>query len=269
MMDQLPDIAQKVRKEIIRLCYTTKSPHIGSCFSIVELLVYLYFKQLNVAPQRSMDENRDRFILSKGHACLALYIVLAYKGFIPASDLKEYCVNGGYLKHHPDRDIAKGIEVTSGSLGHGLSLGVGMALAAKRDGRHHKIYVLLSDGELNEGSVWEAVMFAAHHKLDNLVAIVDYNKISALGFVKDSVDLDPLAQRWSAFGWDAQEIDGHDFPKIAKAFDRITFNSQKPSVIIANTIKGKGVARMENNILWHYRSPDDQEYEIIMKELDS
>ncbi len=266
-MDQLPKIAKKVRKEIIDLCYQTKSPHIGSCFSMVELLVFLYFKHLNVSATRSMNKNRDRFILSKGHACLALYIVLAYKGFIPKSDLKNYCANGGYLKHHPDRDVARGIEVTSGSLGHGLSLGVGMALAAKKDGQKHKVYVLLSDGELNEGSVWEAIMFASHHKLDNLVAIVDYNKMQALGFTKDTINLDPLAQRWGSFGWDAKEVEGHNFYEISKVFGSMTFDTDRPTVIIAHTIKGKGVSFMENNILWHYRSPDDEEYKTIMKEL--
>ena len=159
--------------------------------------------------------------------------------------------------------------MSSGSLGHGLSLGVGMALAAKRDGDKHKVYVLLSDGELNEGSTWEAIMFASHHELDNLVAIVDYNKMQALGFTKDSINLDPLAQRWGSFGWDAKEIDGHNFQEISKTFRSISFNSNRPTVVIANTIKGKGISFMENNILWHYRSPDDEEYKIIMKELDS
>lgn len=266
-MQKLLNTAGKVRREIIEHCYRTKSPHIGSCFSMVELLVFLYFKQLKVFPRRPMDKHRDRFILSKGHACLALYIVLAYKGFIPKDDLKNYCVNGSYLKHHPDMDIAKGIELSSGSLGHGLSVGVGMALAARKDGAKHKVYVLLSDGELNEGSTWEAIMFAAHHKLNNLVAVVDYNKMQALGFTKDTIDIDPLAQKWSSFGWDVREVDGHNFDEISKGFDLISVNAHKPSVIIAHTIKGKGIAFMENNILWHYRSPDDAEYQIIMKEL--
>jgi transketolase len=164
-------------------------------------------------------------------------------------------------------NIFRGIETSTGSLGHGLSVGAGMALAAKHDGKNYRIYVLLSDGELNEGSTWEAVMFAAHHKLDNLTAIIDYNKLQALGYTKDIIDLEPLSQKWSSFGWEGREIDGHDFQQIFEAFGSTTSLVNKPGVVIAHTIKGKGVSFMENKLLWHYRAPDDEEYDKALREL--
>lgn len=266
-LEALIFLAKKIRKSILNLIYNTKSPHIGPSFSIVEILIALYFGHLNVSPNNPLNPDRDRFILSKGHACPAFYAVLAEKGFLSEEDLKGFAVNGGMLEQHPNKDIKRGIEVSTGSLGHGLSIGVGMALAAKQDKKNYKIYVLLSDGELNEGSVWEAVMFASQHGLDNLVAIVDYNKIQALGYNKDIINLEPLSQRWSSFGWTVREIDGHDFSQIFEAFDKIPFSAGKPNIIIAHTVKGKGVSFMEDKLLWHYRSPNDKEYEIALKEL--
>ena len=260
-------LSKKVRRSILYIIYKTKSPHIGSSFSTVEILVSLYFKVLSVSPEGPFDPNRDRFILSKGHACPAFYAVLAERGFLTEDDLKGFAVNDGVLEQHPTRDVEKGIEVSTGSLGHGLSMGVGMALAAKRDEKDYRVYALLSDGELDEGSVWEAAMFASHHGLDNLVAIVDYNKIQALGYTKDIINLEPLSQRWSSFGWAVREIDGHDFDQISEAFESIPFSDGKPSIIIAHTVKGKGVSFMEDKVLWHYRTPDDEEYQIALKEL--
>ena len=260
-------IARDLRIGILQTIYRSKAPHIGPCFSIVEILTALYFKYLKFSLSTPNLENRDRLIFSKGHACPALYVVLQKKGFISKKDLENYGVNGGALEHHPAMDFKRGIEVSTGSLGHGLSVGVGMALAAKRDKKRYKVYVLLSDGELNEGSTWEAIMFAAHHKLDNLVAIVDYNKMQALGFTKDIIELDPLAKKWASFNWGVREIDGHNFSDIFKVFERLPFNFGRPSVIIAHTIKGKGVSFMENNLLWHYRPPDDMEYKKAMQEL--
>lgn len=188
-MENYPLLSKKIRKSILDLIYKTKSPHIGPSFSIVEILVALYFKVLNVSPDNASNHNRDRFILSKGHACPALYAVLAERGFISKDDLDGFATNDGILEQHPNIDLDKGIEVSTGSLGHGLSIGTGMALAGKVDKKQYRVYVLLSDGELNEGSVWEAIMFAGHHKLSNLIAFVDYNKIQALGCTRDIIDL--------------------------------------------------------------------------------
>jgi transketolase len=262
---QYENISRKIRRKILDLVYKTKGPHIGSSFSIVEILVALYFQHLKVSPERCAEPDRDRFILSKGHASPALYAVLAERGFIKPADLDTFAVNGGTLEQHPNIDVERGIEVSTGSLGHGLSIGAGMALAGKIDTAPHKVYVLLSDGELNEGSIWEAIMFAGHHKLNNLVAVVDHNKIQALGCTRDIIDLEPLGEKWEKFGWHVQDIDGHSFMEIFQALD--SFSSDKPNVLILHTIKGKGVSFMENQLLWHYRTPDDGEYKNALKEL--
>ena len=254
-----------VRKTILDIIYKTKSPHIGSSFSIVEILVALYFHQLNISSDAPLNPDRDRFILSKGHACATLYAVLAERGFISKDDLNGFAVNDGVLEQHPNIDLTKGIEVSTGSLGHGLSIGTGMALAGKVDNKQHKIYVLLSDGELNEGSVWEAVMFAGHHKLNNLTAIIDHNKIQALGCTRDIINLEPIGEKWGCFGWNVQEINGHNFKQIFNALNSLSLT--QPNVIILHTIKGKGVSFMENELLWHYRAPDEKEYELALKEL--
>ncbi len=260
-------ISKEIRRRILEISHRTKSSHVGSSLSTIEILVALYFKVLNLDPANPKDPDRDRFILSKGHASLALYCILTKKGFISEKCLSGFATNGGTLEHHPNKDISKGIETSTGSLGHGLSTGAGMALAAKYDKRNHKIYALLSDGELNEGSTWEAVMFASHHKLDNLVAIIDYNKLQALGCTNDIINLEPLSQRWSSFGWAVKEIDGHDFQQVLEALESLPFTENQPSVIIAHTIKGKGISFMENKLLWHYRVPSSEDYENGMKEL--
>lgn len=266
-VEQYEALASKIREKTLDIIHKTKSPHIGPSFSMVEILIGLYFRTLNNSPSDALNPDRDRFILSKGHACAALYSILFEKGFLSEADLDGFAVNGGVLEQHPNRDIRKGIEASTGSLGHGLSMGAGMALAGKRDKKDYKAFVLLGDGELNEGSTWEAIMFAAHHGLDNLVAIVDCNKIQALGHAKDIINLEPLGQRWSAFDWAVKEIDGHDFNQIIEALDTIPFVAGKPSVIIAHTVKGKGVSFMEDELLWHYRAPDDEEYERALREL--
>ena len=258
-------IACKVRKSVLNLIYQTKSPHIGPSFSIVEILIALYFNCLNISPKNSSDPDRDRFILSKGHACATLYAVLAERGFFNNNDLDGFAKNSGTLEQHPKIDLSRGIEVSTGSLGHGLSIGAGMALSGKVDNRQYKVNVLMSDGELNEGSVWEAIMFAAHHKLNNLVALVDCNKIQALGNTKDIIDLEPLDEKWKSFGWHVQAIDGHNFEQISNALNNLS--SEMPNVIILHTIKGKGVSFMENQLLWHYRAPDDREYRMALREL--
>lgn len=253
--------AQKVRRTILEMIHKTRSPHLGSSFSIVEILVALYFKVLNL----SDDTDRDRFILSKGHACPALYATLYEKNFLASGDIEGFAIDRGILEQHPKSDLTKRIEVSTGSLGHGLSIGSGMALATKVTKKSYRVFVLMSDGELNEGSVWEAVLFSSHHNLNNLIALVDYNKMQALGFTKDILELEPLGEKWRSFGWHAQEADGHDFDQILRAFDSIS--PDRPNVIILHTIKGKGVSFMENKLLWHYRAPDDHEFLMAMKEL--
>ncbi|MGV8058427.1 MAG: transketolase [Smithellaceae bacterium] len=256
-------IANRVRKKIISLIYKTKGPHIGSSFSCVEILVGLYFKFLNVSPMNCEEQNRDRFIFSKGHASPALYAILHEKGFLTEDDLDGFAVNGGCFEQHPNMNLAKGIEVSSGSLGHGLSIGAGMALAAKRDRCSYRVSVLISDGELNEGSTWEAVLFSANQELGNLLLIVDYNKMQAL----DVLDLAPLRDKFKAFGWGCEEIDGHNLPSIIKSLDKVPFHMDKPSVIIAHTIKGKGVSFMENSLYWHYTCPNEKECSLALEEL--
>ena len=257
--------AKEVRRIILDMIYKTKSPHIGSSLSIVEILVALYFKILNVSANKPLNPNRDRFILSKGHGCPALYAVLYEGGFLNKFDIEGFAVNDGKLEQHPKMNLKKGIEISTGSLGHGLPIGAGIALAGKIDKNQYKVYVLLSDGELNEGSVWEAIMFSGHHKLNNLIAFVDYNKIQALGFTKNIIDLNPLTEKWNSFGWYVQEIDGHNFDQIFKALNSLS--SELPNVIILHTIKGKGISFMENKLLWHYRAPNDKEYKLALTEL--
>lgn len=261
-------ISKEIRKEILDMIYRAKAPHIGSSFSIVEILVALYFKYLRVSPENPRDKNRDRFILSKGHGCPALYAVLAHRGFFNSDILKGFACNGGILEEHPTFDLTKGIEVSTGSLGHGLSIGVGMAIAAKHDNNPYRVFVLLSDGETEAGFVWESAMFAGHHKLDNLIAIVDYNKIQALGRIAEVVNLEPFSEKWRSFGWEVKEVDGHDFTQLFTAFENIPFKQGRPSVVIAHTVKGKGVSFMEDKLLWHYRSPDEDEYLKAIKELE-
>ncbi len=266
VLEDFFSLSTQIRRSILDLIYKTKSPHIGPSFSIVEILVSLYFKFLNISPDDSSNPERDRFILSKGHSCATLYAVLAERGFLSKDDLDGFAVNGGVFEQHPNHDLTRGIEVSTGSLGHGLSIGAGMALSGKVDNKGYKVYVLLSDGELNEGSVWEAILFAGHHRLNNLVAIVDYNKIQALGYTKNILDLEPFGEKWKSFGWNVNEIDGHNYEQI---FDSLSsLSHEKPNVVVLHTVKGKGVSFMEDKLLWHYRAPDDNEYKLALEELN-
>ena len=263
--EHFKELARQVRLIILDIIHKTRSPHIGSSLSTVEILVALYFNFLDVSAKNPIDENRDRFILSKGHACPALYAVLHKKGFISEDELSRFAVDEGLFEHHPNLDLKHGIETTTGSLGHGLSIGTGMALSSKIDSNKYKVYVLLSDGELNEGSTWESIMFAGHHKLNNVIAFIDYNKIQALGFTKNIINLAPLGKKWKDFNWHVQEVDGHDFTQIFKALS--SMSASQPNSIILHTVKGKGVSFMENNLLWHYRAPDEKEYAQAKREL--
>jgi transketolase len=257
--------ALKVRKRIMGMVSATKSPHIGPSFSCVEILVALYFKVMRISAGTLRSPDRDRFIMSKGHACPALYAVLAEKGFMTERAIAGFAVNGGELQQHPDRDLGHGIEVSTGSLGQGLSIAAGMALDAKARGRKCRVFTLLGDGEMNEGSVWEAVIFAGHNRLNGLVAIVDHNKMQALGHSRDIADLEPLKEKFETFGWHARDVDGHDLNDIFRAFGSLS--AAKPNALIMHTVKGKGVSFMENELLWHYRYPREDEYALAMKEL--
>jgi transketolase len=238
------------------MVHRVNASHIGGCLSIADLLAVLYASVLRVDPERPAWPDRDRFVQSKGHAAAILYAVLAERGFFPLSTLEDYCGDGSALCGHVTSLHLPGVEVSTGSLGHGLSIASGMALAAKREKRAARAFALLSDGELDEGSTWEAVLFAAHHGLDNLVAIVDFNKIQSFGTVAEVLELEPLADKWRAFRWAAREIDGHDLEAIAGAFAAVPFERGRPSVIVAHTVKGKGVSFMENELAWHYKAPD-------------
>jgi transketolase len=262
------ELAKAIRRDILNLCFKTGSSHIGSSFSIVEILTILYFKSLNISPETAAAPDRDRFILSKGHGCPALYATLRHRGFIGTDIYEGFARDSGTLEQHPTRNLEWGIECSTGSLGHGLSVGAGMALAGKRDKREYRVFVLLSDGETNEGSTWEAAMFAAQHGLDNLVAVIDYNKMQALGKTEEVIQLDPYAEKWESFGWRTVQVNGHDIGELTDAFDRIPFSTGKPSCLIAHTVKGKGVCFMEDDLLWHYRCPDQEEFEKAICELE-
>jgi transketolase len=261
-------ISKNIRKKVLKMVTLSQSPHIGSALSIVEILVSLYFGILNVNPMDPKFNNRDRFILSKGHASAALYATLSEKGFLSEDLLEKYSIDGGSLSNHLDRNISLGIEAASGSLGHGLSIALGMAIAAKHDKKTYKCYVLMGDGECNEGSVWEAALLASQLKLDNLVVIIDYNKIQGLGPVEDIINLEPLSDKWNSFGWTVTKTNGHDFKELLNCFESLPLETGKPSVIIAYTTKGKGISFMENKLEWHYFSPTLEQYEAALREID-
>lgn len=246
------------------MTHYSKASHVGSCLSIADILYALYFKILKVDPSNPQKYDRDKFILSKGHGSAALYATLAERGFFPKEYLDQFYLDGGILPGHVDMTVAPGLEVSAGSLGHGLSIGVGMAIANKQMNNPGRIYVLLGDGECNEGSVWEAIMLASHLKLWNLTAIVDFNKLQGFGRTKEIISQENLAEKWRVFGWEAYEVDGHDVDELALEFNK---PHNRPKVIIAHTIKGKGVSFMENKLEWHYKSPNDEEYRIALGEL--
>ena len=258
----------ELRKKIFLTGYSVNIAHLASAFSIVEILYSLYInKNLNYDPKNPMWENRDIFILSKGHGSLALYSVLQEVGFFDLDYLKSFCKKGSPLGGEPCIPNIPGIEATTGSLGHGLSVGVGIALAKKLDGRKEKTYVLLGDGECEEGTVWEAIMFAAHYKLNNLVAILDCNHIQKMGTTKDIMSIDNWKNKFEAFGWEVREVDGHNVKDLDKVFQKKN-ETEKPMIIIANTVKGKGVSIVENDPRWHWRLPSKKELKVFMQELN-
>lgn len=245
------ELARRVRRQAVMMVHRVDASHIGTCLSMADLLAVLYGAVLRVDPNDPDAADRDRFVLSKGHGAAAMYAVLAERGFFPVEELEQYCVDGGRLTGHVHHTVP-GVDWSTGGLGHGLSLAVGTALAGRGAFRS---FALLSDGECDEGSIWEAALFAGHHRLDNLVAIVDYNKIQSFGSVAAVLDLEPFADKWRAFGWHVEELDGHDHAALHDRLARLPFAEGRPSLLLAHTTKGKGVDFMENELAWHYRSP--------------
>jgi len=259
--------SKKIREKILEMVAVSRSGHIASSFSIVEILLALYFNILKVNPLKPNDPDRDRFILSKAHGCSALYTVLAQRGFFSEKILDTFCQTGSILGGHPERGKVPGIEVSAGSLGHGLSIGAGIALAAKRDFKNFRAFALLGDGECDEGSVWEAALFAVHYKLDNLTVIVDYNKFQASGKISEIIGVEPLAEKWKSFGWEVAEVDGHNEAELVKILGKVPLFEGKPNAIIAHTIKGKGVSFMEENPAWHTGIPNSDDFFLAKEEL--
>ena len=255
-----------LRRDVLDMIYRSKSGHFGGDFSVMDILVTLYDLHLNVTPSNMDDPERDRFILSKGHTVAALYAVLCDKGFFPRSDLETFSQFGSMYIGHPNNKI-NGIEMNSGSLGHGLSVGVGMALAGKMDSVSFRVYVVMGDGELAEGSVWEGVMAAGHYRLDNLIAIIDRNRLQISGLTEEIMTQDNQTERWSAFGWNVLETNGNDIKALDLTIGKAKTFKGKPTVIIANTIKGFGYTEAENNAGWHHKVPDKEQYEAAKAEL--
>lgn len=266
---QLELKATQMRKQILEMIVAARGTHIASAFSIVDLVVFLYGKVLNINPKDPNNIKRDKFVLSKGHGCTALYVVLADFGFFPKRILKTYTSPGSILGGHPDSLRIPGVETSTGSLGHGFSVAVGFALANKMNNSKYRVYCLVGDEELNEGSNWEASMIAAHHKLDNLVLIIDENKLMVSGFAKDILDSLSFKDKFRAFGWNTIEIDGHDFSAMSKAFEKTPIKNGKPTAIIADTVKGKGVSYMENKKEWYSVLPNEEQMEMAIMELNS
>lgn len=264
---QLQKIACKVRMGIIEGTHSAKSGHPGGSLSCADILTYLYFVHMLIDPQNPKDPARDRFVLSKGHAAPALYAALAERGYFDKAELKQLRHTGALLQGHPDLKKIPGVDMSSGSLGQGISAAVGMALSAKHFGNAYRVYTVLGDGECEEGQVWEAAMFAANKKLDNLVAFVDVNNLQIDGTLEEVNSPLPLDKKFAAFGWHVRTINGHDFDEIAAALAEADAFKGAPTAIIANTVKGKGVSFMENQVSWHGAAPNDEKYEIAMQEL--
>jgi transketolase len=260
-------LAREIRRHVVWMTHRARSSHVGTSLSMADLLAVLYGAILRVNPAEHDCPDRDRFILSKGHGAAGVYAVLAEKGFFPLEELETFYKDGSVLAGHITRSQLPGVEASTGSLGHGLGLACGMALAGVRDRRMYRVFTLLSDGDCDEGSTWEAILFASHHHLDNLVAIIDYNQIQSLATTEETLALEPFAEKWRAFGWSVREINGHDLREIKSALETVPSQAGRPSCVIAHTVKGKGVSFMENSVLWHYRPPDKDELRRALAEL--
>ncbi|MCX7748454.1 MAG: transketolase [Clostridia bacterium] len=265
----LKEIAKELRRKIFKMIYKAGGGHIAPAFSVVEILTALYFGGvLNVDPKRPQLIERDRCILSKGHASAALYAVLAQKGYFEEKLLDRFCQVGSTLGGHPNMLEIPGVEASTGALGHGFPYAAGIALAGKLNKSCYKVYCILGDGECQEGSVWEAALFAAHHKLENLTVILDYNKLQAMEPLDSIIKMEPMADKWRAFGWRVSEVDGHDMGVLLKTLETVPGTDHCPKLIIAHTVKGKGISFMENVPIWHYRLPSKEELDIVIEELE-
>lgn len=265
---ELEKTANTIRKETISMIYNAKSGHPGGALSAIDIFTYLYFNEMNIDPSNPKKEDRDRFVLSKGHTVPGLYAVLAEKGYFPKETLMTYRKMGTILQGHPDIKKTPGIDMSTGSLGQGISAAVGMAFGAKVKNQDFRVYTMVGDGEIDEGQVWEAAMFAAHRKLDNLCVIVDNNGLQLDGTIEEIIGPTPLDEKFEAFGFHVITADGHDFDSLKKAFDEAKTVKGKPTVIIAKTVKGKGVSFMENNVAWHGAAPSEEQYRQAMEELE-
>lgn len=263
------DLAWRIRRGAIEMTHAARASHVGAVLSIADIVAVLYADVLKVDPAQPRLPERDRLILSKGHAGIAVYVALAECGFFPRQDLSGYCSDKSLLSGHVSHKGVPGVEFSTGSLGHGLPVAAGMAMGARRaDGSpRNRVFVIMGDGECEEGSVWEAALFCAQHRLGNLTAIVDFNKMQGLGFSDDILSVRPLKEKWSAFGWNVHEVDGHDHDQLKQALE--SSSEARPTCVLAHTVKGKGVSFMENNLLWHYRDPQDDFYRSAVAELEA
>lgn len=262
------EIARRLRQYVLAMTHQGGGAHIGAALSIADIVTVLYYSSLlNVSPATRTDPDRDRFILSKGHGCMALYAALADRGYFPMAELRKFCTPEGILGGHPDCLKVPGIEASTGSLGHGFPVACGVALAGRLSDRSYRVYALIGDGECQEGSIWEAAMFAGNQKLDNLVAILDCNNMQGMGRVDEINPFEPVVAKWQSFGWAVREIDGHDHAQIEKALRAAPFVKSRPSMVVARTVKGKGISYMEGDSSWHYKMPTPDELKTACAEL--
>ena len=264
---ELKRIATDIRMGIVEAVHSAKSGHPGGALSSADILACLYFSELRINPENPDDPDRDRFVLSKGHSCPGLYAAMAHRGYFDVEELKKFRHLGSMVQGHPDMKSIRGIDMSAGSLGQGFSCACGMALAGKMDSKNYRVYSIIGDGESQEGQIWEAIMFASHYKLDNLCLIIDNNGLQIDGRVKDVMNTMPYASKLKAFGWNVISIDGHDIVQILEALDSARATKGKPTVIVAKTVKGKGVSFMEDQASWHGKAPNDEEYAQAMSEL--
>ena len=260
------ELAWKIRRDAIEMTHISNGSHIGAALSIADIVAVLYNDIMKIFPQDSRNEDRDRFVLSKGHAGAAVYSALAQKGFFSTEELLNHCANGSRLSGHVSHKNVPGVEFSTGSLGHGVCVAAGMAMVAKRDKKKHRIFAIIGDGECDEGSVWEMALFANHFRLSNLIVIIDHNKIQSLDRCENTLELFNLAEKWKAFGWNVIELDGHNHVQLKEALSE--HRKEKPTCIIAHTVKGKGISFMEDTVLWHYRAPQGEFYDKAIKELE-
>jgi len=261
--------AARLRRHVVEMTHLGKSSHVGSCLSIADIIAVLYGRVLRVEPRNPRWNGRDRFVLSKGHAGACVYAALAERGFFPVSELANHYQNGSIFSGHVSHKGVPGVEVSTGSLGHGLPVAAGMAYRLRQQGGSQRVFCVLSDGECDEGSNWEAFLFAAHYRLDNLVVVVDFNGLQSLGKVSETIQLEPFTDKMEAFNWGVRRIDGHDHDALTEGLETLPYETARPSILIAETVKGKGVSFMEHEVLWHYRNAQGEEYEAAVKELES